>query len=64
MKTKTGAKKKKIVLNKISIARLDKDQINEVKGGGEPLPVTEYPPQCGIIITSVVYTLISCFPTC
>ena len=30
---KTGENKKKLVLNKISIAQLDSDKIKEIKGG-------------------------------
>ena len=42
---KTKKTRKKLALNKISIARLDKDIIKHAKGGGEVVP-TEKPPQC------------------
>jgi hypothetical protein len=39
---KKGKEKKKLVLNKISIAQLDKNQINKIKSG-EDSPPSGYP---------------------
>ena len=51
---KNKSKEKKLTLNKISIAWLDKDSINHAKGGAGailesldgPICPTEHPPQC------------------
>ncbi len=57
---KTKKNKKKLVLNKISIAQLDKDILNKAKGGVEEsidpceAPPTVYQPQC---IISIIITI-------
>jgi hypothetical protein len=57
---KTGANRKKLVLNKISVARLDTDSISRAKGGDKPKPTVYYPP-CAIIDTKVFDTIDDCY---
>jgi hypothetical protein len=70
MKTKSKEKKKKLTLNKISIARLDKNSINHAKGGADvpislisqctDVSVTVYPPQCPSVTYYVCDTDVLC----
>jgi len=57
MKPKSGANKRKLILNKISIAQLDTDSISRAKGGAEQKPTVNFPPCEIVIIDNMIYIL-------